>query len=129
MNFRDFMKPRPEPTPDEKEFRDWMKKNRDHFKEGDYSAEEVGYFAGMNGFDPVLIYRELSHFQDALNGSYIDNRAALKMFQFDGAVETFRKMSEDLIQKAKTKERRKLGIDALWRDVVRHQGRASGGKL
>lgn len=121
MDFRDFMKPRPEPTPEEKEFRDWIKRNRQHFIEGEYTPGEIGMLARLVGFDPMLIYRELSSFNDAINGTCFENRAALMSYQFDGALKQFQKMKEEMAEKERLKARRRIGLDALWRRVTRYQ--------
>jgi len=137
MDFRDFMQPRPDPaTPEEAQFRDWMRLNRDHFLDGNYTPDDVGILARLVGFSAVLVYRELSNFRDALFDTNIDNRIALQSYQFESAIKDFKEKKEAIERLAERKARRKLGMDALWRDVARNQsgpfwrdrGHTSGGR-
>lgn len=59
------------------DFRAWMKANRERFRREGYTREEVTELAILVGFDRAIIYPELSHYEDALRGSNIDNRAKM----------------------------------------------------
>ena len=58
----------------EQEFRTWLKKNRALF--AGRTPDEVALMARLVGFEAELTCRVLSHFQDALRGSSIDNRVS-----------------------------------------------------
>lgn len=58
------------------ELQDWMKLNAELFKEQKWTPDEIFDMAVWgNGFDKDAVYKELSHFRDALNGTCFDNRA------------------------------------------------------
>lgn len=72
------------------EFRSWLKLNRQHFRDGNYNREEVTELALIAGFSRLTIYKELSHFQDALQGSSFDNRAKFHIDHESTAIEMLR---------------------------------------
>lgn len=85
-----FPLPSVEAKPDECELRDWLKKCRKVLEGRD--ATEVCFWAIFAGFDPVVVYRVLSDFRHAMEGSSVDNCSALHVWSFEMTVEQVRKM-------------------------------------
>lgn len=56
---------------EERELRAWIQRNKMHFIFGHYTPIEVGMLARMVDFDPMLVYRVLSHWEHALAGTEI----------------------------------------------------------
>lgn len=65
----------------EDDFTGWIIKNRMLFlmNRKVYTQEHVAYLAQVTGFDADMVYRRLSHFDDALARTSIDKRAHAKM--------------------------------------------------
>lgn len=53
----------------------WIRNKRLYFVQREYTAAEVADAAIRDTFDPDLVYRVLSNFRDALEGTSIDHRA------------------------------------------------------
>ena len=98
----------------ERDLRAWLKLNRAHFQEDDYSPSEIAHFALMNGFDAALVYRVISHAQDALTGSYIENRASMQSWLFDRAMESFAKAQDPHSVDV-------LDLMPLWKELTKYQ--------
>lgn len=64
----------------------WLAKNRLHFKFNNYTPDEVTYLAMLDGHNHQLVYKVLSHFDDALAGTSIDRRARAKAAWFQSEV-------------------------------------------
>src|SRR5262245_58668424 len=94
MSLDDLIQPRPRGTPEEEDFRKWLKNNRTHFIEEKYSIGEICVLARMVGFDPMLVARVLSHFSDAIHDRNTDNRFAFQMFTFENALTEIQKLKE-----------------------------------
>ncbi len=76
--------------PDEIELRDWLKKCKDILAGRD--ATEVCRWAIFAGFDASVVYRVLSDFRHAMEGSSVDNCSALHVWSFEMTVEQVQKM-------------------------------------
>jgi hypothetical protein len=65
---------------EEADFTAWIAKNRLRFRFNPrhYTPDYVSWLARINGFDSEMVYRRLSHFDDALALTSIDRRAAQK---------------------------------------------------
>lgn len=110
------MTQKPTWTPEESEFLAWLRKNRSIFVDREYDAREIGWFAKANGFDMAMVYRILSHFNDALTGGHIDNRAGMLLYSFEETVKRVQAMRAELQPdpaKAITLE--------VWQDLAREQ--------
>lgn len=104
---------RPAMDPEELEFRAWLKNcagilaGRDSF--------EVAHMAILVGWPQALVTRVLVDFQDAMAGSCLENRAVLKAFQLEHAIDQFTQMRRDLETPKPT------DLQPLWEDVHRFQ--------
>lgn len=82
--------------PERMRFRAWLKENKNHFIEGDWTIKEVSLFALSWGFHSITISQVLSHWSDAINGTNFDNRAAFQSFSLDIAMEDFQRLRNKL---------------------------------
>ena len=82
--------------PDRLALRAWLKENKNHFIEGDWTIREVALFALSWGFHAITIAQVFSHWSDALAGTNFDNRAAFRSFSLDIALEDFHKLQDKL---------------------------------
>lgn len=71
-------------SPEETEIRAWLKHNRAVLE--DRSAGEVAELAVRCGFNIADVCATLSTFQDAMQGSHCDNRAAFQGWLLDRAI-------------------------------------------
>lgn len=97
----------------EKEFRAWIKSCKGIL--ATRNPLEVAELAILCGFDRETVYTTLSTFQDAMDGTHVDNRARFQLFNFTMAVERVQKMKEDM---TRIKE---LDLSPLWRDLHAYQ--------
>jgi len=104
---------RPVVSADEQELRDWLKKNRELLK--DHSSDTVVYFALLNQFPRDLVYSVLSDFRDAMQGSHIENRAAMEAYRFEAAMEDVQRLRD---AQTYIKE---LDLRPLWKDLHTYQ--------
>ena len=102
-------------SPEETEIRAWLKLNRDKALAGLTPIEVANYAVRYGGFQMCDVIVTLSHFRDAIQGSHIDNRAALQSYLMDTAVEDFMKC-RDALERPK-----ELDLMPLWMDVYQYQ--------
>lgn len=102
-----------EMSPEEKDLRAWLKDCKDIL--ADRAPTEIGELAILVGFDRSLVYKVLSYFCDAMNGTHIEGRVALKAYQFEAAVERVQSMDADL------KRVPELDLMPLWKEVHTYQ--------
>lgn len=64
----------------EDDFTAWIRKNRMMFlmNRKHYTLDHVAYLARLGGFDAIMVYERLSHFDDALALTSIHRRALAK---------------------------------------------------
>ena len=107
----------PQPMTDaEKELHTWLKLNRETFI--DRASSEVAHYAVMNGFDPGLVFNVVCSFRDAMEGTNLERRSALKELEFDGALKSVQKLNDKIAKK----EKREKGLDLmpLWKDLYEY---------
>ncbi len=97
----------------EKEFRAWIKECKAIL--ADRNVYEVAEMAIMCGFDKGIVYRVLSTFKDAMDGTQIENRAAFQTWNFSRAVDEVQRMKEEMARP------KKFDLMPLWRDLHANQ--------
>lgn len=72
----------------ETDFTEWIAMNRMNFlmNRRKYTPDHVAYLARVVGFDAEMVYRRLSHFDDALARTSIDRRAFQKTEWFESEI-------------------------------------------
>lgn len=85
-----FNPPQREIDPDEMEVRQWAKENRLTLQKYETSEMFLMAKACLPWIDDKVIYRVLSHFRDALQGSDINNRAYFKTWLLDETVQSLK---------------------------------------
>lgn len=103
-------------TEDEKKVRDWVYKNREMFIRSGWTAWEVASLAlKIEVADVIAVYSILSHFQDALAGTHIENRQAMNELQFDLAIEDANRLKDKLARQPE------LDLGPQWQAVKHYQ--------
>lgn len=97
-------------TPAEVAIRAWLKSNRETLR--GRAPDEVAYLAVICGFDLDDVCATLSTFQDAMQSSHIDNRAAYAMWLFDKAIFDFAKCKKNLERVPE------LDLTHQWKELV-----------
>ena len=91
----------------EDEFKAWIKKNGRHLISAGFEVPEIAAMAIHNcHFNPNHVYKILSHFNDAVQGSNIDNRV---------------KMQTDVFEYTIDKMNGKIFLDEYWDELVKKQ--------
>jgi hypothetical protein len=97
-------------TPEEVEIRAWLKANRDTLAGRD--ATEVASLAVLCGFHIADVCFALSNFQDAMQGSHLENRLAFQAWRQEMAMAEFFKLRKKL------EEPEELNLLPQWRELV-----------